>query len=50
MTRAYDGCGFLCRAFSHKPNEIKKTNLDNNTSPAAGISALLWAVGSSLFS
>ncbi len=42
-TRAYDGCGFLCRASSHEPNEIKKTKLDNNTSPADGISALLAA-------
>ena len=26
------------------PNEIKKTKLDNNTEPAAGINFLLWPV------
>jgi len=41
-TRAYDDCGFQSRALSHEPNEIKKTKLDNSTSPVDGIRAM-WA-------
>jgi hypothetical protein len=43
---AYDGCGFRRTSLSHvAETNLKKTKLDNNTSPAAGINTVFAAVG-----
>ena len=42
----YYGCGFRSRLCPPWVNEVNKTELHSNSSPAAGINTVLWPVGS----